>query len=52
MVNAAQIERMPEPDATARLLGVALPRLRLCAWEASAPIKLAVALAQAQAKGP
>ena len=40
------IERLPEGEATARLLGVELPRIELFPWEASAPIKLAIALAR------
>jgi serine kinase of HPr protein (carbohydrate metabolism regulator) len=46
LVSAGPIERLPEGDATARLLGVDLPLMRLSPWEASAPIKLAVALAR------
>jgi hypothetical protein len=37
-----------EGDATTRLLGLDIPLVRLFAWEASAPIKLAVALARAK----
>jgi HPr kinase/phosphorylase len=48
LVPALQIERLPEGDATARLLGVELPRVALFPWEASAPIKLAIALARAK----
>ena len=44
----ADVERLPEDDATAPLLGVEVPLVRLCPWEASAPIKLAVALARAK----
>ena len=48
LVPAAEVERLPEGDATARLLGVDVPLVRLSPWEASAPIKLAVALARAK----
>ena len=48
LVPAGQIERLPDGDATARLLGVEVPLVRLSPWEASAPIKLAVALARAK----
>ena len=48
LVPAGEIERLPEADATARLLGVEMPLVRLFAWEASAPIKLAMALARAK----
>lgn len=40
------IVRLPERDTMARLLGVDVPLLRLFPWEASAPVKLALALAQ------
>jgi serine kinase of HPr protein (carbohydrate metabolism regulator) len=45
LVAAAEIERMPEP-ATTSLLGVDLPHVYLNAWEGSAAIKLAIALAR------
>jgi HPr kinase/phosphorylase len=48
LVPAAQMQRLPEGDATVRLLGVDLPLMRLAPWEASAPIKLAIALARAK----
>jgi len=48
LVPAEQMERLPEGDATVRLLGVDLPLMRLAPWEASAPIKLAIALARAK----
>ena len=44
----ADVERLPDEDARARLLGVGVPLVRLCPWEASAAIKLAVALARAK----
>jgi serine kinase of HPr protein (carbohydrate metabolism regulator) len=48
LAPAREIERLPEGDATARLLGVELPRIVLFPWEASAPIKLAIALTRAK----
>ena len=48
LVAAGEIERLPDADATVRLLGLDIPLLRLVPWEASAPIKLAVALARAK----
>ena len=46
LVPATEVERLPEGDTTTRLLGVEVPLARLYPWEASAPIKLAVALAR------
>jgi serine kinase of HPr protein (carbohydrate metabolism regulator) len=46
LVAASEVERLPEGDTTTRLLGVEVPLARLNPWEASAPIKLAVALAR------
>lgn len=46
------VERLPEESSTALLLGIDLPLLRLVPWEASAPIKLAVALARAGRPDP
>jgi HPr kinase/phosphorylase len=46
LMPAAEIERLPEGNATARLLGLELPLVGLFPWEASAPIKLAIALAR------
>lgn len=48
LVPEGQIERLPEGNAKAQLLGIDLPLLRLFPWEASAPIKLAIALARAK----
>jgi HPr kinase/phosphorylase len=45
---AGDIERLPEAEATVRLLGLDIPLLRLSPWEPSAPIKLAIALARAK----
>jgi len=47
LVPGAEVERQPE-HTTARLLGIELPLLRLCAWHAAAPIKLALALSRAR----
>jgi serine kinase of HPr protein (carbohydrate metabolism regulator) len=48
VASAANIERLPDQNATTPLLGLDIPLLRLSPWEASAPIKLAVALARAK----
>jgi HPr kinase/phosphorylase len=48
LVTADQVQRLPEGDASVRLQGVDLPLVRLTPWEASAPIKLAIALARAK----
>ena len=48
LVSAADVPRMPESDEMAQLLGVGVPLIRLAPWEASAPIKLAIALARAR----
>ena len=48
MPGAEKIERLPEGNAKARLLGIELPLVGLFPWEASAPIKLAIALARAK----
>jgi serine kinase of HPr protein (carbohydrate metabolism regulator) len=47
LVAPAELERLPD-DASATLLGTKLPLVRLWPWEASAPIKLAIALARAK----
>jgi hypothetical protein len=39
---------MPEADASVRLLGLDVAAIRLVATEASAPIKLALALSRAR----
>ena len=46
-LTAEEGERLPERTETARLLGIEVPRVRLTPWHASAPIKLALALAAA-----
>lgn len=43
LVAAAEVERLPEPD-TAELLGLALRRLRLAPFEASATAKVRLAV--------
>jgi HPr kinase/phosphorylase len=48
LVPAGAIERMPEADRTACLLGVEVPTIALSPWEGSAPIKLAIALGRAR----
>jgi serine kinase of HPr protein (carbohydrate metabolism regulator) len=48
LVHAAEMERLPEAGATADVLGVKLPLVRLAPFEYSAPIKLALALARAR----
>jgi serine kinase of HPr protein (carbohydrate metabolism regulator) len=48
LVSPADMPRMPESDEMAQLLGVEVPLIRLTPWEASAPIKLAIALARAR----
>jgi HPr kinase/phosphorylase len=46
LVGEREVERIPERDTMARLLGIDVPLLRLSPWEASAPVKLALALAR------
>ncbi len=48
IVPAADVERLPEEGATADILGVKLPLVRLAPFENSAPIKLALAIARAR----
>ena len=48
LAPAGEIERLPEGGRLPQLLGIALPRIALFPWEASAPIKLAIALARAK----
>jgi serine kinase of HPr protein (carbohydrate metabolism regulator) len=48
LVAATEVERMPEADASVRLLGLDVAAIRLVAAEASAPIKLALALSRAR----
>lgn len=42
----AQMERLPEPGETRMLAGIAIPVVRLAAHEASAPIKVELALSR------
>jgi HPr kinase/phosphorylase len=44
------VERLPENNMTTQVAGVELPLIRLAPFEASAPIKLALALASRGAK--
>ncbi len=44
LAAAGDIERLPDPWPTETLLGVRLPVMRIAALEASAPLKLALAL--------
>ena len=55
LVAPGAVERLPDPPTTRELLGVSLPVLRLAPFEASAPVKLLLALArtaQKQGKAP
>ncbi len=45
LAGQAQIPRMPEPE-TRVYLGVTVPLIRLCAWEASAPARLRLIVGQ------
>lgn len=47
LVAPGEVERLPEA-ATAALLGVALPLVRIAPFEGSAPLKVALALATAR----
>jgi HPr kinase/phosphorylase len=46
LVAANVVERMPPDGLTTDLLGVAVPQLKMAAFEASAPLKIALALAR------
>jgi HPr kinase/phosphorylase len=48
LAPAQAIERLPDGRETTWLSGVAVPRIVIFPWEASAPIKLAIALARAK----
>lgn len=48
LVPQQEVERLPDGEATTRILGMDLPLVRLSPWEASAPIKLVIALARAK----
>lgn len=45
LVSPADVERLPEPAQAARIQGIDVPVVRLAPFEASAPIKLLLALA-------
>jgi HPr kinase/phosphorylase len=45
LVEGAEVDRLPAADLAVQLFGVSLPLLRLAPFEASAPIKLALAIA-------
>jgi hypothetical protein len=47
LAEAGAIERLPDPTPRRAILGVSLPVLRLAPFEASAPVKLLLALARA-----
>jgi serine kinase of HPr protein (carbohydrate metabolism regulator) len=47
LVGPEEVERLPEPGASVRLVGIDVPLIRLAPFEESAAIKLALALAQA-----
>jgi serine kinase of HPr protein (carbohydrate metabolism regulator) len=46
LVTPAEIERLPDPWPFEMILGMRLPVIKLSAFEASAPAKLALALAE------
>jgi serine kinase of HPr protein (carbohydrate metabolism regulator) len=48
LVGPSEVERMPDPALKEKVLGVDVSVLRLAPFEASAPIKLAAALARAR----
>jgi HPr kinase/phosphorylase len=50
LVAPEAMERLPDPPPRRTLLGVSLPLLRLAPFEASAPMKLLLALAQTTQK--
>jgi serine kinase of HPr protein (carbohydrate metabolism regulator) len=45
-----KIERLPDPQPYAEIMGVRVPLVRLAPFEASAPVKLLLALSQSIAK--
>jgi HPr kinase/phosphorylase len=51
LVGETEVERLPDRGARVRLLGLDIPAVRLVAREASAPIKLALALARMRQAG-
>jgi HPr kinase/phosphorylase len=46
LVAPERVERLPDPPEAADVMGIRLPLLRVAAFEASAPAKLLLALAQ------
>jgi HPr kinase/phosphorylase len=44
LVASGEVERMPAPGEITTVCGISLPRMALCAFEASAPLKIALAL--------
>lgn len=44
LVSSGEIERLPEPDEQTDLFGIAVRRIKLTPFEASAPLKLLLAL--------
>ncbi|MBY0225864.1 MAG: HPr kinase/phosphatase C-terminal domain-containing protein [Hyphomicrobium sp.] len=52
LVGPDRLERLPDPWPTDVLLGVSLPVLRLAPFNASAPLKLALALTREPWRGP
>lgn len=51
LVAAEDVQRLPDPDAAAELMGVQVRRLALYPFEASAPLKLLLALQGAAGAG-
>jgi serine kinase of HPr protein (carbohydrate metabolism regulator) len=52
LVSPAEMERLPEPEPPASLLGIEIPVLRLAPFEQSAPIKLLMALCARRGRNP
>lgn len=51
LVAPDQVERLPDPFPRSKLLGIALPVIRLAPFEASAPLKLLLALHRLNSAG-
>ncbi|MBU6378879.1 MAG: ATP-binding protein [Gammaproteobacteria bacterium] len=47
LLTSGSVERLPEPDAVVEFCGISLPHLHVAALEASAPLKVLLALARA-----
>jgi len=45
------VERMPDPDATCEIAGTPVPSIALAAFEASAPVKVRLALDRTKEEG-